>query len=156
MHTHPTEGEPRNVGAPIDMLYPPGAPTTIPVVSVTGTNAKTTTVRLIAHIFRHTGKTVGFTTTDGVYLNNRLVMEGDMTGPFSANIILSNPTVDVAVLETARGGILRAGLGFDECDVGIAERQRGPSGPGGINTLDQLAEVKSVIAAVVKREATRC
>jgi cyanophycin synthetase len=154
MHTHPTEGEPRNVGAPIiDMLYPPGAPTTIPVVSVTGTNGKTTTVRLIAHIFRHTGKTVGFTTTDGVYLNNRLVIEGDMTGPFSANIILSNPTIDVAVLETARGGILRAGLGFDECDVGVVLNVTGDHlGLGGINTMEQLADVKSVIAAVVKRE----
>jgi cyanophycin synthetase len=154
MHTHPTEGEPRNVGAPIvDMLYPPGAPTTIPVISVTGTNGKTTTVRLIAHIFRHTGKTVGFTTTDGVYLNNRLVIEGDMTGPFSANIILSNPTVDVAVLETARGGILRAGLGFDECDVGVVLNVSADHlGLGGINTLEQLADVKSVIAAVVKRE----
>jgi len=154
MHTHPTEGEPRNVGAPIiDMLYPPGAPTTIPVISVTGTNGKTTTVRLIAHIFRHTGKTVGFTTTDGVYLNNRLVIEGDMTGPFSANIILSNPTVDVAVLETARGGILRAGLGFDECDVAVVLNVSADHlGLGGINTLDQLAEVKSTIAAVVKRE----
>ena len=154
MHTHPTEGEPRNIGAPIiDMLYPPGAPTTIPVVSVTGTNGKTTTVRLIAHIFRHTGKTVGFTTTDGVYLNNRLVIEGDMTGPFSANIILSNPTVDVAVLETARGGILRAGLGFDECDAGVVLNVSGDHlGLGGINTVEQLADVKSVIAAVVKRE----
>jgi len=154
MHTHPTEGHPRNVGAPIiDMLYPPGAPTTIPVLSVTGTNGKTTTVRLIAHIFRHTGKTVGFTTTDGVYLNNRLVIEGDMTGPFSANIILSNPTVDVAVLETARGGILRAGLGFDECDVGVVLNVSADHlGLGGINTIEQLADVKSVIAAVVKRE----
>jgi cyanophycin synthetase len=154
MHTHPTEGEPRNIGAPIvDMLYPPGAATTIPVISVTGTNGKTTTVRLIAHIFRHTGKTVGFTTTDGVYLNNRLVIEGDMTGPFSANIILSNPTVDVAVLETARGGILRAGLGFDECDVGVVLNVSADHlGLGGINTLEQLADVKSVIAAVVKRE----
>jgi cyanophycin synthetase len=154
MHTHPTEGEPRNVGAPIiDMLYPPGAPTTIPVISVTGTNGKTTTVRLVAHIFRHTGKTVGFTTTDGVYLNNRLVIEGDMTGPFSANIILSNPTVDVAVLETARGGILRAGLGFDDCDVGVVLNVSADHlGLGGINTIEQLADVKSVIAAVVKRE----
>ena len=154
MHTHPTEGEPRNVGAPIiDMLYPPGAPTTIPVISVTGTNGKTTTVRLIAHIFRHTGKTVGFTTTDGVYFNNRLVIEGDMTGPFSANIILSNPTVDVAVLETARGGILRAGLGFDDCDVGVVLNvSEDHLGLGGINTIEQLADVKSVIAAVVKRE----
>jgi cyanophycin synthetase len=154
MHTHPTEGEPRNIGAPIiDMLYPPGAPAAIPVVSVTGTNGKTTTVRLIAHIFRHTGKTVGFTTTDGVYLNNRLVIEGDMTGPFSANIILSNPTVDVAVLETARGGIIRAGLGFDECDAGVVLNVSADHlGLGGINTLEQLADVKSVIAAVVKRE----
>jgi cyanophycin synthetase len=154
MHTHPTDGEPRNVGAPIiDMLYPPGAPTAIPVISVTGTNGKTTTVRLIAHIFRHTGKTVGFTSTDGVYLNNRLVVEGDMTGPFSANIILSNPTVDVAVLETARGGILRAGLGFDECDVGVVLNVSADHlGLRGINTLEQLADVKSVIAAVVKRE----
>ena len=109
MHTHPTEGTPRNVGAPIlDMLYPPGEDATIPVIAVTGTNGKTTTTRLIAHIFRHTGKTVGLTTTDGIYINNRVVMEGDMTGPFSANVILSNPTIDVAVLETARGGILRA------------------------------------------------
>ena len=92
MHTHPTEGKPRNVGAPIvDMLYPPGAESTIPVIAVTGTNGKTTTTRLIAHLFRNTGRTVGFTTTDGVYLQNRLVMEGDMTGPFAANIILSNP-----------------------------------------------------------------
>jgi cyanophycin synthetase len=154
MHTHPTEGSPRNVGAPIiDMLYPPGTPAAIPVVSVTGTNGKTTTVRLIAHIFRHTGNTVGFTTTDGVYLNNRLVVEGDMTGPFSANIILSNPTVDVAVLETARGGILRAGLGFDECDVGVVLNVSADHlGLGGIHTIEQLADVKSVVAAVVKRE----
>ena len=154
MHTHPTEGEPRNVGAPIiDMLYPPGSPTTIPVLAITGTNGKTTTVRLVAHIFRHTGKNVGFTTTDGVYFNNRLVIQGDMTGPFSANIILSNPTVDVAVLETARGGILRAGLGFDECDVGVVLNvSEDHLGLAGINTIEQLAEVKSVIAAVVKRE----
>jgi cyanophycin synthetase len=96
---------------------------------------------------------VGFTTTDGVYLQNRLVMEGDMTGPFSANIILSNPTVDVAVLETARGGVIRAGLGFDECDVGVVLNVSADHlGLRGINTLEQLAEVKSVVPAVVKRE----
>ena len=154
MHTHPTEGAARNVGAPIiDMLYPPGTESTIPVIAVTGTNGKTTTTRLIAHMFRHNGMTVGFTTTDGVYLQNRMVMAGDMTGPFSANIILSNPTVDVAVLETARGGIIRAGLGFDECDVGIVLNVSADHlGLRGINTLEQLAEVKGVIAAVVKRE----
>ncbi len=154
MHTHPTEGLPRNVGAPvIDMLYPPGTPTTIPVIAVTGTNGKTTTTRLIAHLFRHTGKSVGFTTTDGVYLNNRLVVSGDMTGPFSANIVLSNPTVDVAVLETARGGILRAGLGFDECDVAVVLNVSADHlGLRGIHTLDQLADVKGVVPSVVKRE----
>ena len=154
MHTHPGEGTPRAVGAPIvDMLYPLGQPYTIPVIAVTGTNGKTTTTRLIAHLFRQTGKTVGFTTTDGVYLQDRLVMEGDMTGPFSANIILSNPTVDVAVLETARGGILRAGLGWDECDVGVVLNVTADHlGLRGINTLEQLAEVKAVIPAVVKRE----
>ena len=154
MHTHPTEGRARNVGGPIiEMLYPPGAPHTIPVIAITGTNGKTTTTRLTAHLFRQTGKTVGFTTTDGVYLQNRMVMEGDMTGPFSANIILSNPTVEVAVLETARGGIIRAGLGFDECDVGVVLNVTADHlGLRGINTLEQLAEVKSVVPAVVKRE----
>jgi cyanophycin synthetase len=154
MHTHPSEGVPRDVGGPIlDMLYPPGEAATIPVIAVTGTNGKTTTVRLIAHLFRQTGRTVGFTTTEGVYLHNRLVMEGDMTGPFSANIVLSNPAVDVAVLETARGGILRAGLGFDEADVGVVLNVSADHlGLRGINTLEQLAEVKGVIPSVVKRE----
>jgi cyanophycin synthetase len=154
MHTHPTEGTPRNVGAPIvDMLYPPGTKSTIPVIAVTGTNGKTTTVRLIAHLFRLGENVVGFTTTDGTYLQNRLVLEGDMTGPFSANIILSNPTVDIAVLETARGGLLRSGLGFDEVDVGVVLNVSADHlGLRGINTLAQLADVKSVVAAVVKRE----
>ena len=154
MHTHPAEGKPRNVGAPIlDMLYPPGERATIPVIAVTGTNGKTTTARLIAHIFRHTGNTVGLTSTDGIYINNRMVMEGDMTGPFSANIILSNPTIDVAVLETARGGILRAGLGFDDADVGVVLNVTSDHlGIRGITTIEQLADVKSVIAAVVRRD----
>jgi cyanophycin synthetase len=135
------------------MLYPPGAKSTIPVIAVTGTNGKTTTVRLIAHLFRLGENVVGFTTTDGTYLQNRMVLEGDMTGPFSANIILSNPTVDIAVLETARGGLLRAGLGFDEVDVGVILNVSADHlGLRGINTVEQLAEVKSVVAAVVKRE----
>jgi cyanophycin synthetase len=154
MHTHPAEGEPRNVAAPIlDMLYPPGTESTIPVIAVTGTNGKTTTTRLIAHLFRVSENVVGFTTTDGTYLGNRMVIEGDMTGPFSANIILSNPTVDIAVLETARGGILRAGLGYDEVDVGVVLNVSADHlGLRGIHTVEQLADVKSVIAAVVKRE----
>ena len=154
MHLSPAEGEPRNVAAPVlDMLFPPGAPSTIPVIAVTGTNGKTTTTRLIAHLFRNTGKIVGFTTTDGVYLQNRMVRSGDMTGPFAANIVLSNPTVEVAVLETARGGILRAGLGYDEADVGIVLNVSADHlGLRGITTLEQLADVKSVVAAMVKRQ----
>jgi cyanophycin synthetase len=154
MHTHPTEGTPRSVGAPIvDMLFPPGQDPSIPVIAVTGTNGKTTTTRLIAHLFRNTRRTVGFTTTDGVYLQNRLVMEGDMTGPFAANIILTNPTVEVAVLETARGGILRAGLGFDECDVGVVLNVSADHlGLRGINTVEQLADVKGVIPAITRRD----
>ena len=153
MHEHPASGRPRRVAAAIlDMLFPAGSPATIPVIAVTGTNGKTTTTRLIAHLFRATGKTVGFTTTDGVYLQNRLVVRGDMTGPFAANVLLSNPAVEVAVLETARGGILRAGLGFDECDVGIVLNVAADHlGLYGIHTLEQLADVKAVIPAVVKR-----
>jgi cyanophycin synthetase len=137
----------------MDMLYPPGTESTIPVIAVTGTNGKTTTTRLIAHLFRVSENVVGFTTTDGTYLGNRMVIEGDMTGPFSANVILSNPTVDVAVLETARGGILRAGLGFDEVDVGVVLNVSADHlGLRGIHTVEQLADVKSVIPAVVKRD----
>jgi cyanophycin synthetase len=154
MHTHPAEGRARNVAAPIvDMLYGPGEPTSIPVIAVTGTNGKTTTTRLVAHLFRHTGVTVGFTTTDGIYLGNRPVIEGDMTGPWSANVILSNPTVDVAVLETARGGLLRSGLGYDECDVGVVLNVSADHlGLGGIHTVEQLADVKGVVPAVTRRE----
>ena len=152
MHTHPDNGVPRDVpGAILDMLYPPGAPTTIPVLAVTGTNGKTTTTRLIAHLFRGTGRKVGFTTTDGVYFQEHRLLEGDLTGPFAANIILSHPDVEVAVLETARGGIVRAGLGYDQCDVGVVLNVTSDHlGMGGVNTLEQLAEVKALIPAVVK------
>ena len=152
MHTDPDEGTPRDVpGAILDMLYPPGTPHTIPVIAVTGTNGKTTTTRLIAHLFRRAGNRVGFTTTDGVYFQEELVLEGDLTGPFAAGVVLANPLVDVAVLETARGGILRGGLGYEACDVGVVLNVSADHlGQGGIHTVEQLAEVKAVIPSVVK------
>ncbi|MFM7577545.1 MAG: Mur ligase family protein, partial [Microcystaceae cyanobacterium] len=120
MHVAPSRGLSRNVAAPVlDMLFPPGTPSRIPLIAITGTNGKTTTTRLTAHIYRQTGKTVGYTTTDAIYINEYLVEKGDNTGPQSAGVILRDPTVEVAVLETARGGILRAGLAFDHCAVGI-------------------------------------
>ncbi|HYR09334.1 MAG TPA: cyanophycin synthetase [Longimicrobium sp.] len=152
MHTDPDEGTPRDVpGAVLDMLYPPGSESTIPVIVVTGTNGKTTTTRLIAHFFRQTGRRVGFTTTDGVYHQEHLLMEGDLTGPLAADIVLSDPRVEVAVLETARGGILRSGLGFDACDVGVVMNVTPDHlGMRGIHTVEQLAEVKALIPASVK------
>jgi len=148
MHTAPSVGIPRNVAEPvINMLFPPGAPTRIPIVAITGTNGKTTTTRLTAHIFRHAGHMVGYTTTDGIYIGPWLVEKGDNTGPYSAQVILRDPTVEVAVLETARGGILRSGVAFDGCDVGIVLNvQADHLGLGDINTLEEMAEVKSVVA----------
>jgi cyanophycin synthetase len=152
MHTDPDEGTPRDVpGAVLDMLYPPGSEATIPVIVVTGTNGKTTTTRLIAHLFRQTGRRVGFTTTDGVYHQEHLLMEGDLTGPMAADIVLSDPRVEVAVLETARGGILRSGLGFDTCDVGVVMNVSPDHlGMRGIHTVEQLADVKALIPASVR------
>ena len=152
MHTDPNGGAPRDVpGAILDMLYPPGAATTIPVIAVTGTNGKTTTTRLVAHLFRGTGACVGYTTTDGIYFQDHLLQEGDFTGPFAAGVVLSNPRVDVAVLEAARGGILRSGLGFDACDVGIVLNVTADHlGLRGIHTVDDLARVKGVIPSIVK------
>ncbi|HEX2203089.1 MAG TPA: cyanophycin synthetase [Longimicrobium sp.] len=152
MHTDPDVGTPRDVPAAVlDMLFPPGSEATVPVVAVTGTNGKTTTTRLVAHLVRQTGKTVGFTTTDGVYFGETLLMEGDLTGPFAADVVLSDPRVEVAVLETARGGILRAGLGFDACDVGVVLNVTADHlGLQGIDTVEQLAEVKALVAATVK------
>ena len=154
MHAHPDTGVPRDVaGAILAMLYPPGAPTTVPVIAVTGTNGKTTTTRLIAHLFRTWGRIVGFTTTDGVYLQDQLLMKGDLTGPFAANVILSHPRVEVAVLETARGGILKSGLGFDQCDVAVVMNVTADHlGLRGIHTVEQLAEVKAVLPGVVKSD----
>jgi cyanophycin synthetase len=151
MHLAPSEGVGRNVAAPIlQMLFPPGMPTRIPVVAVTGTNGKTTTTRLIAHIFAQVYDRVGFTTTDGIYVDNRLIEKGDTTGPQSAQMLLQDPTVDLAVLETARGGILRSGLAFQYCDVGVVLNVAADHlGLGGIETIDQMAKVKATIAEAV-------
>lgn len=153
MHLAPSEGLPRNVAAPvIDMLYPPGKSARIPIIAVTGTNGKTTTTRLIAHIVKNNGNRVGFTTSDGIYVQNTLLMKGDTTGPFSAEFILKDPTVEVAVLETARGGILRSGLGFNKCDIGVVTNiQEDHLGLSDIHNLDDLTRVKAVVIGAVKR-----
>ncbi|MDY6782403.1 MAG: cyanophycin synthetase [Cyanobacteriota bacterium] len=150
MHVCPSQGLPRNVGAAVlDMLFPPGTSPRIPIVAVTGTNGKTTTTRLIAHLFQQTGKAVGYTTTDGIYIGDHLVEKGDTTGPQSASLILKDPMVDVAVLETARGGILRSGIAFDSCDVGVVLNVAADHlGLGDINTIEQMARVKSVVAEI--------
>ena len=154
MHLAPSEGLPRNVAAPvIDMLYPPGKSVRVPIIAVTGTNGKTTTTRLIAHIVKSNGTRVGYTTSDGIYVQNTLLMKGDTTGPVSAEFILRDPTVEFAVLETARGGILRAGLGFNSCDIGVVTNiQEDHLGISDIHTLSDLARVKSVVIGSVKRD----
>ncbi len=151
MHLAPAEGLPRNVaGHVIDMLYPPGSTSRIPIVAITGTNGKTTTTRLIAHMVKMKGYKVGYTTSDGVYIQNRLLMTGDCTGPASTEFVLKDPTVDFAVLECARGGLLRAGLGFKNCDVGIVTNVAPDHlGLKGIHTIEQLAQVKGVIPETV-------
>ena len=151
MHISPCQGVGRNVAAPIlKMLFPPGTPTRIPIVAVTGTNGKTTTTRLIAHIFSQVYDNVGLTTTDGIYVGDREIAKGDTTGPQSAQVILQDPTVDIAILETARGGILRSGLAFQHCDVGVVLNVAADHlGLGDIDTIDQLARVKGVIAEAV-------
>ncbi|WP_287130181.1 cyanophycin synthetase, partial [Candidatus Cyanaurora vandensis] len=152
MHLAPSQGMARNVAEPlIDMLFPPGSRHRIPIMAVTGTNGKTTTTRLIAHIIKGTGMRVGFTTTDGVYIQNQLVVRGDMTGPYSAHLVLKDPTVEFAIFETARGGILREGLGFTECDIGIVLNVTSDHlGIRDIETLEDLAKVKSVVAEAVQ------
>jgi cyanophycin synthetase len=154
MHLAPSEGLPRNVAAPvIDMLYPPGKPSRIPIIAVTGTNGKTTTTRLLAHIVKNNGYRVGFTTSDGIYVQNHLMEKGDTTGPISAEYILKDPTVEFAILETARGGILRAGLGFSRCDIGIITNiQEDHLGLSDIHTLDDLARVKATVVRSIKKE----
>jgi cyanophycin synthetase len=154
MHLAPSRGLPRNVAAPvIDMLYPPGKSWRIPIIAVTGTNGKTTTSRLIAFIVRNNGFRVGLTTSDGIYVHNTLITKGDTTGPVSAELILKDPTVEFAVLETARGGILRSGLGFGRCDVAVVTNiQEDHMGLSDIHTLKDMANVKAVVAKSVKRD----
>ena len=154
MHLAPSEGLPRNVAAPvIDMLYPLGKPSRIPIIAVTGTNGKTTTTRLIAHIVKNNGYKVGFTTSDGIYVQNHMLEKGDTTGPMSTEFILKDPTVEFAILETARGGILRSGLGFSRCDIGIITNiQEDHLGIADINDLKDLARVKAVVVNSVKKD----
>ncbi|GHC42565.1 cyanophycin synthetase [Ulvibacter litoralis] len=152
MHLAPTTGLPRNVAAPVvDKLFPNKGDTgRIPIVAISGTNGKTTTTRLIAHMAKMSGYRVGYTTSDGVYIQNRLLMKGDCTGPASAEFVLKDPTVNFAVLESARGGLLRAGLGFKNCDIGIVTNVAADHlGLKGIHTIEQLAKVKGVIPETV-------
>ncbi|HUL84954.1 MAG TPA: cyanophycin synthetase [Actinomycetota bacterium] len=153
MHTNPTEGEAQYVAKyVVDLLFPPGTPSRIPIVAVTGSNGKTTTTRMIAHIFRGMGHHVGMTTTDGVYIDQRLVKRVDASGPKSAQMVLQNPRVDTAVFEVARGGILREGLGYGRNDVGLVLNVTGDHlGLREIETLEQLAAVKQVVVEAVPR-----
>jgi cyanophycin synthetase len=156
MHTHPTEGEPQYVAKPVlDVLFPPGTPARIPIVAVTGSNGKTTTVRMISHIFSRMGKKVGMTTTDGIYIDERLVKKADASGPKSAQMVLQNPRIDFAVFEVARGGILREGLGYGRNDVAVVTNVTGDHlGLKEIETLEQLAGVKRVVVEAVPRSGS--
>jgi cyanophycin synthetase len=151
MHIEPSEGLPRNVAEPVvDMLFPKGSEGRIPIIAITGTNGKTTTSRLIAHIAKIAGKKVGYTTSDGVYIQNQLMMKGDCTGPLSSQFVLKDPTVDFAVLECARGGILKNGLAFNHCEVAVVTNVAADHmGLAGINTLEQMAKVKAVVPETV-------
>ncbi|HEY7737602.1 MAG TPA: cyanophycin synthetase [Candidatus Limnocylindria bacterium] len=156
MHTNPTEGEPQYVAKPvIDMLFPPGTASRIPIVAVTGTNGKTTTARMISHILKGMGRKVGMTSTDGIFIDGRPIRRGDMSGPKSASMVLQNPLVDTAVFEVARGGILREGLGYQRNDVAVVINVAADHlGLGGITSVKQLAGVKQVIVEAVPRSGT--
>ncbi len=156
MHQSPAEGTPRDVaGAIIDSLYPPGAPSRIPVIAVTGTNGKTTTVRMIGHVLRQAGLRVGMSTTDGVYSGGRLAYEADASGPRSAEMVLDDTSVEAAVLETARGGIIRRGLGYDKANVAVITNIADDHlGMDGVDDLDELISVKALIAEEIHDGAT--
>jgi cyanophycin synthetase len=155
MHMAPSEGRPRDVGGPVmDMLFPPGTPSRIPIAAVTGTNGKTTTARMLAHIHKLAGHHVGLTSTDGVYIDGQRTVPGDMTGPVATRMVLSDPSVDVAVLEIARGGLLRAGMGVRHCDVGaVLNIKSDHLGLRGIGTLEDLAKVKRIVVEVARETA---
>ena len=152
MHIAPSEGTPRDVGGAImDMLFPPGTQARVPIAALTGTNGKTTCSRMLAHILKMAGHVVGQTSTDAVMIDGNVTVKGDMTGPLSANMVLRDPSVDIAVLETARGGIVRSGLGYNFCDVGaVLNVASDHLGLGGVDTLDDLARVKRVVAEVTR------
>lgn len=153
MHVAPSEGKSRDVaGAVIDMLIPPeNGNARIPIAAITGTNGKTTTSRMVAHMWKNAGKIVGLTTTDGVYINGKLTVAGDTTGPASAQMVLKDPSVEMAILETARGGLLRSGMGYDYCNVGACLNVSSDHlGIKGINTLEDLAKVKSIVPEAAK------
>jgi cyanophycin synthetase len=154
MHTHPTIGDPQFISKPVvDMLFPPGTTSRIPIVAVTGTNGKTTTARMISHIFKGLGRKVGMTSTDGVVIDERLLIRADASGPRSARMVLQNPRVDFAVFEVARGGILREGLGYERNDVAVVLNvQPDHLGLRGIDTVEQLADVKAVVVEAVPRD----
>jgi cyanophycin synthetase len=155
MHVAPSEGEPRDVaGKVMDMLFPPGSPKRIPIASITGTNGKTTTARMLAHVFKLSGHHTGLATTDGVYIDGHKTVEGDMTGPVAARMILRDPSVDVAILETARGGLLRRGMGYRTCNVSACLNvQADHLGLRGVDTLEELAQVKRIVVEVAKDTA---
>ena len=156
MHTNPTEGEPQEVARHVlDLLFPPGTPSRIPIVAVTGSNGKTTTVRMISHVFSRMGRKVGMTTTDGIYIDERLVRKADASGPKSAQMVLQNPRIDFAVFEVARGGILREGLGYGRNDIAVVTNVTGDHmGLRDIDTIERLAEVKRVVVEAVPRSGT--
>lgn len=153
MHLNPTKGKPRNIAAQVvDMLFPPGVNHSVPICAITGTNGKTTTARLIAHVLKVNGQIVGMTSTDAVYIDNLPILTGDYSGPEGTQIVMMDSSIAMAVLEVARGGILRRGLAFAECDVGILLNiSQDHLGEGGIDTLDQLARLKSTVTEAVKQ-----
>ncbi|MEW5850963.1 MAG: cyanophycin synthetase [Myxococcota bacterium] len=156
MHQFPSEGRARDVGdAVVKLLYPEENNGRVPLISITGTNGKTTVTRMVSHIIGRTGVTVGCTTTDGTYVGQEQISVGDNTGPRSAQSVLGDPAVDVAVLETARGGIVRGGLGYDWSDISVVTNiQRDHLGQDGIESLEDLIHVKALVAERVRHGGT--